>query len=174
MKQAEQFFIPPIDLVCVNLYPFEATIAKPGIQLEEAIEQIDIGGPSMVRSASKNWESVTVVVDPGDYEEVLEELKKYGGTTLRETRRRLAAKVFAVTSRYDAAICGYLESIGSQEQMPATFTLHGVTCARRCATAKIRIRAARRFMCSPDTASRAWRRANRFRGRKSASTISWI
>ena len=72
VKQAAEFFISPIDLVCVNLYPFEATIVKPGILLEEAIEQIDIGGPSMVRSGAKNWESVTVVVDPHDYDELIE------------------------------------------------------------------------------------------------------
>ena len=125
VKQAAEFFIPPIDLVCVNLYPFESTIIKPGILLEEAIEQIDIGGPSMVRSGAKNWESVTVVVDPHDYDEVLEEIRANGNNTLRETRRRLATKVFGMTSRYDAAICAYLESTG-ESHVPATFTLHGV------------------------------------------------
>ncbi|MEI6234360.1 MAG: bifunctional phosphoribosylaminoimidazolecarboxamide formyltransferase/IMP cyclohydrolase [Planctomycetota bacterium] len=125
VRQAAEFFIPPIDLVCVNLYPFEATICKPGIGLEEAIEQIDIGGPSMIRSAAKNWESVTVVVDPHDYEEILEEIKKNGNNTLHDTRKRLAAKVFAVTSKYDGAICAYLETLG-EDIIPPTFTLHGV------------------------------------------------
>ena len=125
VRQAAEFFISPIDLVCVNLYPFEATIRKPGIGLEEAIEQIDIGGPSMIRSAAKNWESVTVVVDPHDYEEVLEEIQKNGSNTLKDTRKRLAAKVFAMTSRYDGTICAYLETLG-EEIVPPTFTLHGV------------------------------------------------
>ncbi|HLX64443.1 MAG TPA: bifunctional phosphoribosylaminoimidazolecarboxamide formyltransferase/IMP cyclohydrolase [Planctomycetota bacterium] len=125
VKQAEQFFIPPIDLVCVNLYPFEQTIRKAGISLDDAIEQIDIGGPSMIRSAAKNWESVTVVVDPSDYEEILDEIKKNGNNTLRETRLRLAAKVFATASRYDGAICAYLEANG-EDAMPPTFTLQGV------------------------------------------------
>lgn len=125
VNQAAEHQIPPIDLVCVNLYPFESTIVKPGITLEEAIEQIDIGGPSMIRSAAKNWESVTVVVDPGDYRHILEEVKANGGNTQRATRQRLATKVFATTSRYDAAICAYLESL-NEPQMPATFSLNGV------------------------------------------------
>jgi len=123
VAQAQQHGITPIDLVVVNLYPFEQTIAKPGIEVNEAIEQIDIGGPSMIRSAAKNWESVTVVVDPRDYVIVFEEMQNNGGATLRETRLRLASKVFATTSRYDGAICAYLESIGDEEIAP-TFTLH--------------------------------------------------
>jgi phosphoribosylaminoimidazolecarboxamide formyltransferase/IMP cyclohydrolase len=98
--------IAPIDLVCVNLYPFEETVAKPGVELEEAVENIDIGGPSMVRSAAKNYASVTVVVDPADYEAVLGELRS--GDTSLETRKRLATKAFAHTSAYDAAITTYL------------------------------------------------------------------
>jgi phosphoribosylaminoimidazolecarboxamide formyltransferase / IMP cyclohydrolase len=98
--------IDPIDLVCVNLYPFEATVAKPGVSEEDAIENIDIGGPSMLRSAAKNFASVTVVVDPNDYHRVLEELKN--GDTTRETRRELAVKVYAHTSAYDGAITKYL------------------------------------------------------------------
>jgi phosphoribosylaminoimidazolecarboxamide formyltransferase/IMP cyclohydrolase len=125
VEQAQKHEIQPIDLVAVNLYPFEETIAKKDIRPEEAIEQIDIGGPSMIRSAAKNWESVTVVVDPADYVEVLREMQQNGGNTLHATRGRLAAKVFAVTSRYDAAICGYLESLG-EDVAPPTFTLHGV------------------------------------------------
>ena len=99
--------IQPIDLVVVNLYPFEATVARPNVSLQEAIENIDIGGPSMLRSAAKNHESVTVVVDPADYEVVAEQIKTSGCTTL-ELRRRLAARVFARTSAYDAAIAAHL------------------------------------------------------------------
>jgi phosphoribosylaminoimidazolecarboxamide formyltransferase/IMP cyclohydrolase len=99
--------ILPIDLVVVNLYPFEQTVARKGVTLEEAIENIDIGGPSMLRSAAKNHESVTVVVDPADYEAVAAQIKESGETTL-ELRRKLAAKVFARTSAYDSAIAQHL------------------------------------------------------------------
>lgn len=99
--------IQPIDMVVVNLYPFEQTIARPGVSLQEAIENIDIGGPSMLRSAAKNHESVTVVVDPADYLEVGEQVAKTGRTPL-ELRQRLAAKVFARTAAYDAAIAAHL------------------------------------------------------------------
>jgi len=99
--------IQPIDLVVVNLYPFEQTVARPNVSLEEAIENIDIGGPSMLRSAAKNHESVTVVVDPADYEVIAEQIRTTGRTTL-ELRRKLAAKVFARTSAYDAAIAAHL------------------------------------------------------------------
>ncbi len=99
--------IPPIDLAVVNLYPFEATVARPDSSLQEAIENIDIGGPSMLRSAAKNHESVTVLMDPADYDLVAEQIKTSGGTTL-ELRRTLAAKVFARTAAYDAAIAAHL------------------------------------------------------------------
>ncbi|MDB6125378.1 MAG: purH [Pedosphaera sp.] len=99
--------IEPIDLVVVNLYPFEQTVAKPDVTLHEAIENIDIGGPSMLRSAAKNHESVTVVVDPKDYEEVARQVTETGNTTL-ELRRKLAAKVFARTAEYDGAIAAHL------------------------------------------------------------------
>jgi phosphoribosylaminoimidazolecarboxamide formyltransferase / IMP cyclohydrolase len=99
--------IQPIDLVVVNLYPFEATVARPNVSLQEAIENIDIGGPSMLRSAAKNHESVTVVVDPADYELVAEQIKASGHTTL-EIRRKLAAKVFTRTAAYDTAIAAHL------------------------------------------------------------------
>jgi phosphoribosylaminoimidazolecarboxamide formyltransferase/IMP cyclohydrolase len=97
-----------IDLVAVNLYPFEATVAKPDVTFEDAIENIDIGGPSMLRSAAKNNESVTVITDAADYAAVLEEMKANGGATTRATRLTLAAKVFALTSRYDTAIAAYM------------------------------------------------------------------
>jgi len=125
VAQAAEHDIAPIDLVIVNLYPFEQTIAKSGVALEEAIEQIDIGGPSMIRSAAKNWESVTVVTDPEDYAEVLTEMREHGGNTTKATRLRLAGQVFALTSRYDGAICGYLESLG-EETAPQTIRLNGV------------------------------------------------
>jgi phosphoribosylaminoimidazolecarboxamide formyltransferase / IMP cyclohydrolase len=100
--------IQPIDLVVVNLYPFEQTVAKPDVSLHDAIENIDIGGPAMLRSAAKNHESVTVVVDPLDYAEVAKHISENGDTTL-ELRRKLAAKVFARTAAYDAAIAAHLE-----------------------------------------------------------------
>ena len=104
---AKEHGIKPIDLVVVNLYPFEQTVARPNVTLEEAIENIDIGGPSMLRSAAKNHESVTVIINPGDYSEVAEQIISSGGTTL-ELRRKLAARVFARTSAYDAAIAAHL------------------------------------------------------------------
>jgi phosphoribosylaminoimidazolecarboxamide formyltransferase/IMP cyclohydrolase len=112
--------IKPIDLVVVNLYPFEKTVAKPDVKLHEAIENIDIGGPSMLRSAAKNHASVTVVVDAADYATVLAEMKANGGDTTLETRAKLAVKVFATTSRYDGAIAAFLGKSGG---MPDTLTL---------------------------------------------------
>jgi len=109
MKAAAENGIEMIDLVAVNLYPFEETIKKEGVTLPEAIEQIDIGGPSMLRSAAKNFQSVTVVTDPADYAVVAEEFERDGDTT-PETRRRLAGKVFATTARYDGAIVQFLSN----------------------------------------------------------------
>jgi len=107
-QQVETNQIEPIDLVVVNLYPFEATINKPEVKLEEAIEQIDIGGPSMLRSAAKNYRFVTVVTDPADYNQVLEELDLHNGETTLALREQLAIKVFLTSSRYDSVIAGYL------------------------------------------------------------------
>ncbi len=104
---AEKNEIKWIDLVIVNLYPFEKTVAKEGVAIEEAIENIDIGGPSMIRSASKNYKHVTVLTDPADYRKVLEELNIRGETSI-ETRERLAVKAFSYTARYDSAINSYL------------------------------------------------------------------
>ncbi len=103
--------IRPIDMVVVNLYQFEKTVARPGVTLEEAIENIDIGGPAMLRSSAKNFRDVTVIVDPVDYETVLKEMEKTGGQTTLETRFRLAKKVFQLTHRYDCAIADYLEKV---------------------------------------------------------------
>jgi phosphoribosylaminoimidazolecarboxamide formyltransferase/IMP cyclohydrolase len=104
---AREHGITPIDLVVVNLYPFEQTVAKPNVSLHDAIENIDIGGPSMLRSAAKNHDSVTVIVDPADYAEVSAQIQNGGNTTV-ELRRRLATKVFARTAAYDAAIAAHL------------------------------------------------------------------
>ena len=115
----------PIDLVVVNLYPFERVAADPASPPAEIIENIDIGGPSMVRSAAKNHARVTVVCDPADYERVLGEIAQHGDTT-RSTRAELAAKAFALTSAYDAAISGYLSSLepdGSRSRFPRYLTL---------------------------------------------------
>jgi phosphoribosylaminoimidazolecarboxamide formyltransferase / IMP cyclohydrolase len=104
---AREHGIQPIDLVVVNLYPFEQTVAKPNVALHDAIENIDIGGPSMLRSAAKNHDSVTVIVDPADYAEVAKQVSETGQTNL-PLRRKLAAKVFARTSAYDGAIAAHL------------------------------------------------------------------
>ncbi len=112
VKQAAEHGIAPIDLVAVNLYPFEAAAAKSGLTVEELIENIDIGGPTMLRSASKNWESVTVVTDPADYDRVAAELEENRETSLA-TRLELARKVFATTSRYDGMIATALERLSA-------------------------------------------------------------
>jgi phosphoribosylaminoimidazolecarboxamide formyltransferase/IMP cyclohydrolase len=117
--EARECGFDPIDLVVVNLYPFERTIAKRGVTLAEAIENIDIGGPSMIRSAAKNYESVTVVVDPEDYDAVLENMRKHeGGTTLR-LRERLAIKAFNRTAEYDRVIANFL----NKHQRAASYSL---------------------------------------------------
>jgi len=100
--------IAPIDLLVVNLYPFEQAIAREDCDLPMAIENIDIGGPSMLRAAAKNFRDVTVIVDSGDYSQVLEEMQQHSGTTLATTRQRLACKVFEHTARYDGLIANYL------------------------------------------------------------------
>lgn len=110
MKQLSENGIGLIDLVCVNLYPFEATVAKPDVTLEDAIEHIDIGGPSMLRSAAKNCKSVTVVCEPEDYELVLDEIRDKGNTT-EETRLRLSAKAYTHTALYDSHIAEYMRRV---------------------------------------------------------------
>ena len=118
---AKQHGITPIDLVVVNLYPFEQTVARPDVKLHDAIENIDIGGPSMLRSAAKNHDSVTVVVDPADYPEVARQVSESGNTTL-ELRQKLAAKVFRRTAAYDMAISEHLqkEFSPSKNTLPCT------------------------------------------------------
>src|SRR3989338_3591990 len=115
--------ILPIDMIVVNLYPFEATIAKLDCTLEEVVENIDIGGPTMLRAAAKNWQNVAVIVDPADYGMIIEEIKSLSScgrgkdegekcsSISSETCFKLAQKVFAATARYDAAICNYINSI---------------------------------------------------------------
>jgi len=120
-----QHGIAPIDLLVVNLYPFAATVARPGSRYAEAIENIDVGGPAMLRAAAKNHESVLVVVDPADYPMLLKELEAHQGGSASETRARLAAKAFAHTARYDAMVAGYLSSEHPEpdQGLPATLQL---------------------------------------------------
>src|SRR5216117_2317498 len=119
MAAMQQHGITPIDLVAVNLYPFRETVAKRETTFAQAIEQIDIGGPSMLRSAAKNQASVIVIVDPDDYSSVIEDLKV--GEVAEDKRRALATKVFAHTAAYDAAILGYLSR--SEESLPPTLSV---------------------------------------------------
>src|SRR6201998_634587 len=107
--------IQPIDMVVVNLYAFEKTAAKPGVAFEELIENIDIGGPSMIRSAAKNFHDVAIVTSPSDYDSIAEELKQSGGTLSRETKWQLAKKAFAVTAAYDSAIASTLERVDANQ-----------------------------------------------------------
>src|SRR5882762_6662491 len=118
--EARECGFEPIDLVVVNLYPFEATIAKPDVTLAEAIENIDIGGPSMIRSAAKNYESVTVVVDTADYDAVLENMRDNEGETTLKLRERLAIKAFIRTGEYDRAIGNFLNR---EQTTDASFSL---------------------------------------------------
>ena len=113
VEKMEENGIEPIDMVLVNLYPFEATIAKGDCSFEDAIENIDIGGPTMLRSAAKNHKDVTVIVDAGDYKRVLAEMEKSNGSVSYETNLYLAKKVFQHTARYDGAITNYLTSLAS-------------------------------------------------------------
>lgn len=136
LADAQAHDIGMIDLVCVNLYEFEKTVEDPYVTFADAIEHIDIGGPSMLRSAAKNNDFVTVVSDPADYSAVLTEMRKNDGATTRETRRRLALKVFQTTAAYDGAIAAYLSGVitagkeeGSEvaaestEKFPRVFTI---------------------------------------------------
>lgn len=125
MATLKKLNITPIDLVCVNLYPFKQTIEQPDVKLADAIENIDIGGPSMVRSAAKNYQDVTVVVDKADYDQVLTEIKEEGATKLA-TRAKLAAKAFRHTAAYDALISQYLTKqigLADPEQLTLTWNL---------------------------------------------------
>ena len=120
VAEARECGFEPIDLVVVNLYPFEETVAKPNVTLAEAIENIDIGGPSMIRSAAKNYQSVTVIVDPADYEVVLENMRDHDGETTLKLREHLAIKAFIKTSNYDRAISTFLNK---KQATDASFSL---------------------------------------------------
>ncbi|RDY30754.1 bifunctional phosphoribosylaminoimidazolecarboxamide formyltransferase/IMP cyclohydrolase [Lachnotalea glycerini] len=122
MKQLEELKIETIDIVVVNLYPFKATILKDGVKREEAVENIDIGGPTMLRSAAKNYQDVAVIVDPRDYETVLAELKSDGKVSL-DTKFYLMQKVFMHTSNYDTMIADYLKKERKDEAFPETLTM---------------------------------------------------
>jgi len=122
MKQIKELGIEPLDLVVINLYPFKQTIMKEGVTLEEAIENIDIGGPTMLRAAAKNYQDVAVVVDPSDYGNVLEEIKANGEVS-KETKFKLAYKVFEHTSHYDTLIANYLRGKLGGDMFPQTLTL---------------------------------------------------
>jgi len=111
IHEAVRYGIPPIDLVVVNLYPFQRTISRENVTLEEAIENIDIGGPTMIRSAAKNHEGVAVLVNPAEYEPILAEMREHDATLSLITRRRLAVEAFRHTAEYDMAIYSYLSSI---------------------------------------------------------------
>jgi phosphoribosylaminoimidazolecarboxamide formyltransferase/IMP cyclohydrolase len=127
LKQIKESGIEPIDLVVVNLYPFEEVIKKENVDLGEAIENIDIGGPTLLRAAAKNCKFVTIVTDPDDYKEVLKELKKNKGAVSPETNFKLAMKAFSYVARYDAAISNYLgalEKEGEKIKFPETVTMH--------------------------------------------------
>ena len=113
MKTMASHHLKVIDMVVVNLYAFEKTVAREDCTLEEAVESIDIGGPTMLRAAAKNYQDVAVVVDPGDYGAILDEMQASGGQLSLETRFRLAKKVFQLTHEYDGAISRYLGSIAS-------------------------------------------------------------
>ncbi len=116
MDALSQHDIPTIDMVVVNLYPFQQTVAKDDCQLEDAIENIDIGGPAMLRSSAKNHKDVVVICDPADYQRVLDEMKANAGEVSRDTRFDLAIKVFAHTANYDGAITNYLSALGPDRQ----------------------------------------------------------
>jgi phosphoribosylaminoimidazolecarboxamide formyltransferase/IMP cyclohydrolase len=111
MEEIKKHGIETIDMVVVNLYPFEETISKSGVSFAEAIENIDIGGPAMLRSSSKNFQDVAVIVDPSDYDRIMHEIKSLNGDLSYKTRLELARKVFQHTSRYDGLIADYLNKI---------------------------------------------------------------
>ena len=121
MKELSRQNIDPIDLVAVNLYPFVETISRPGVSLSEALENIDIGGPTMLRAAAKNFPAVAVVVDPSDYPWVARKLA--GGGLSLEERRRLAAKAFSHVAAYDTAVAGYLTATGPEDALPDNLSI---------------------------------------------------
>lgn len=122
MKQLTELGVDTIDVVAINLYPFKQTIMKDGVALEDAIENIDIGGPTMIRAAAKNYQDVAVVVDPADYKTVIDEYKANGAVSA-DTKFMLAYKVFEHTASYDTLISTYLRGVIGKEQFPQTLSL---------------------------------------------------
>ncbi|HOF90057.1 MAG TPA: bifunctional phosphoribosylaminoimidazolecarboxamide formyltransferase/IMP cyclohydrolase, partial [Armatimonadota bacterium] len=126
MAIAAEHGIRMIDMVVVNLYPFEATVAKPGVTLEDAIEHIDIGGPSMVRSAAKNYRSVAIVTDPARYPQILQEMREHGGAVTDRTRAELAVEAYTLTAGYDTAIADWLRvNMLGEAGLPSVLTVRG-------------------------------------------------
>jgi phosphoribosylaminoimidazolecarboxamide formyltransferase/IMP cyclohydrolase len=125
IEEMEANHIRPLDLVVVNLYPFEQMIAQPNVSAAEAIEQIDIGGPAMIRAAAKNFAYLTVLCEPTQYEEYLQQLRYSGGEVSLEFRQRMAGKAFAHTYAYDRAISSYFAKLNLEDELPQTYTLSG-------------------------------------------------
>ena len=130
MAQLEKLNVTPIDVVAINLYPFKQTILKPDVTLEDAIENIDIGGPTMIRAAAKNWQDVAVIVDPADYDAVIDQLKT--GEVSKEFKFKLALKVFESTAAYDSLIAAYLRKVSGADIFPEklSFTYEKVQSMR--------------------------------------------
>ncbi len=126
VRKLAELEIDPIALVVVNLYPFEATVSRPDVSLSDAIEQIDIGGPTLLRAAAKNFRHVTAIVDPRDYSAIVAEMKSFGGQPSLETRQTLALKTFQHTARYDAAIADYLSDHEEGEGLASQLNLIGI------------------------------------------------
>jgi phosphoribosylaminoimidazolecarboxamide formyltransferase/IMP cyclohydrolase len=168
MDALERHGIGPIDLLAVNLYPFDATVAKPDCSFEDAIENIDIGGPAMLRAAAKNHAGVTVVVDPADYATVLAHVRDGGGVDAA-LRLALATKVFAHTARYDGAIANWLSAL-APDGGRAAWSCSCTSC-RTCATARTRTRPPRSTATRGRPKGRS-RRSSSCRARSSPTTTS--
>ena len=197
LRAAAEQAIEQVDLVCVNLYPFEQTVARGDAAEQEAIENIDIGGPTMIRAAAKNSDFAAVVVDPADYEPVLAELRESGGRLGLATRQRLAAAAFASTARYDAAIAAWFAARqgADEEGFPPTLSessTRSATCAtartptsgrpstpapgrrRTCSTASASCtaRSCRSTTCSTSARRASWSRTSTGRPARSSSTTT--
>ena len=170
--------IPAIDMVVVNLYAFEKTAAKPGVHFEEMIENIDIGGPSMIRSAAKNFQDVAVVTSPSDYNAIADEMARSGGALSKDTKWRLAQKAFATTAAYDSAIASTLERVSlngsfqlaAPSGFPQTLRLH---FRKRWISGTERIRT-RKLRCTPTRAVLASRTRTNSRAKSFPTTTSSI
>jgi phosphoribosylaminoimidazolecarboxamide formyltransferase/IMP cyclohydrolase len=166
--------IDAIDLLVVNLYPFEKTVANPGTDLETAIENIDIGGPAMLRAASKNYKAVSVLTDSSDYQRILDELSENSSGISEATRYDLAIKTFEHTARYDGAIANYfgcLPATGEKEEFPRTYSIQ-VKRYRKCVMVKIPI-SAQLFMLRTALQKPVFRHQGNTRV-NSCPTIIWL